>query len=243
MSHDPYGEALLAAHHQSPNRKPLYLHTSYGDTDEMPVDVFFRTEEDFSELEHIALALCDGHVLDVGAGAGAHALYLQTKKFTVTGLEISARAASVMQQRGVHDILQADFFTHQNAKYDTLLFLMNGIGIAGTLTGFRSLLQHSKTLLSNRGQLIFDTSDISYLYTDYEIEKPVNYFGEIIYQYEYELHKGPEFPWLYLDQKTLVSIANEEGWVLQILFEDDQDQYLVRMEPKKINLNLPSGIL
>ena len=67
MQHDPYGEALLAAYHQSSIRPPLYLHTSYGDKDEIPVDVFFRTEEDFSELESIALALCDGHVLDVGA--------------------------------------------------------------------------------------------------------------------------------------------------------------------------------
>ncbi|MCL8001059.1 hypothetical protein M8994_22970, partial [Brucella sp. 21LCYQ03] len=152
MEYDPYGDALLAVYHQSPNRQPLYLHTSYGDTDEMPVDVFFRTEDDFSELEHIALALCDGHVLDVGAGAGAHALYLQSKNFAVTGLEISSLAAGVMQQRGVHDILQADFFEHKNATYDTLLFLMNGIGIAGTLAGFRALLKHSKTLLSDRGQ-------------------------------------------------------------------------------------------
>ena len=229
---DPYGEALLAEYHQSSNRQPLYLHTSYGDTDEMPIAVFFRTEEDFSELEHIALALCDGHVLDVGAGAGAHALYLQSKNFAVTGLEISALAAGVMQQRGVHDILQADFFTHKNATYDTLLFLMNGIGIAGTVSGFRTLLQHSKTLLSERGQLLFDTSDISYLYTDFDVEKPPHYFGEITYQYEYDGHMGLEFPWLYLDQQMLIAIANEEGWVVQILFEDNQDQYLVRMEPR-----------
>lgn len=234
MQHDPYGEALLAAYHQSSIRPPLYLHTSYGDKDEMPVDVFFRTEEDFSELESIALALCDGHVLDVGAGAGAHALYLQSRNFLVTAIEKSSLAASVLQQRGVADIVQGDFFTHQNAKYDTLLFLMNGIGIAGTLAGFRTLLEHCKDLLTERGQLLFDTSDISYLYNDFDIEKPSHYFGEISYQYEYRDRKGTEFPWLYLDQQTLVDIANEEGWVVQILFEDDQDQYLVRMEPRSI---------
>ncbi|PVH24336.1 class I SAM-dependent methyltransferase [Sphingobacterium corticibacter] len=232
MQIDPYGEALLAEFHQSPNRLPLYLHTSYGDIDEMPIEVFFRIEDDFSELESIALALCDGHVLDVGAGAGAHALYLQSRQFNVTGLEISALAASVMQQRGVADIVQGDFFAHQDARYDTLLFLMNGIGIAGTLTGFRTLLKHSRGLLTDRGQLLFDTSDISYLYDDFDINKPDHYFGEITYQYEYNGRLGSEFPWLYLDQQKLIEIANEEGWVVQILFEDEQDQYLVRMEPR-----------
>ncbi len=232
MQADPYGEALLDILHQSATAEPLYLHTSYGDTDEMPVDVFFRDEDDFSELEHIALALCDGRVMDVGAGAGAHTLYLQNKGFAVTGLEISPTVASILLQRGVDDVIQGDFFEHEDSKYDTLLFLMNGIGLAGNIAGFRRLLQHSKTLLSERGQLLFDTSDISYLYEEFDIEKPDHYFGEIRYQYEYRNKKGSEFPWLYLDQEKLVEIANEEGWVVQILFEDENDQYLVRMEPR-----------
>lgn len=232
MQADPYGEALLDILHQSATAEPLYLHTSYGDTDEMPVDVFFRDEDDFSELEHIALALCDGRVMDVGAGAGAHTLYLQNKGFAVTGLEISPTVASILLQRGVDDVIQGDFFEHEDSKYDTLLFLMNGIGLAGDIAGFRRLLQHSKTLLSERGQLLFDTSDISYLYEEFDIEKPDHYSGEIRYQYEYRNKKGLEFPWLYLDQEKLVEIANEEGWVVQILFEDENDQYLVRMEPR-----------
>ncbi|MFD2600081.1 class I SAM-dependent methyltransferase [Sphingobacterium corticis] len=232
MQADPYGEALLDIFHQSATAEPLYLHTSYGDTDEMPVDVFFRDEDDFSELEHIALALCDGRVMDVGAGAGAHTLYLQNKGFAVTGLEISPTVASILLQRGVDDVIQGDFFEHEDSKYDTLLFLMNGIGLAGDIAGFRRLLQHSKKLLSERGQLLFDTSNISYLYEEFDIEKPDHYFGEIRYQYEYRNKKGSEFPWLYLDQEKLVEIANEEGWVVQILFEDENDQYLVRMEPR-----------
>ncbi|MFD2743574.1 MULTISPECIES: class I SAM-dependent methyltransferase [Sphingobacterium] len=232
MQNDPYGDALLAEYNQVAHRPPLYLHTSYGDTDEMPVDIFLRSEEDFSELESIALALCDGHVLDVGAGAGSHSLHLQNKKFRVTGLEISGHATNIMHQRGVQDIVHADFFEHKNMRYDTLLFLMNGIGIAGTLSGFRTLLRHSKTLLSERGQLLFDTSDISYLYRDFDVEMPNHYFGEIKYQYEYKDRKGPEFPWLYIDQQTLINIANEEGWVVQILYENEEDQYLVRMEPR-----------
>src|SRR5690606_28161215 len=95
------------------------------------------------------------------------------------------------------------------------------------------LLAHSKKLLSEKGQLLFDSSDISYLYDEYRIQRPEYYFGEIGYQYEFNGIKGEPFKWLYLDQKTLIKVAHEEGWVVQILFEDENDQFLVRMQPIK----------
>lgn len=233
MHRDVYGEALAEYFEKEELSSPLLLHSTYGDIEEMPVEVFFRDSEDFPELEFIALSLCDGKVLDVGAGVGAHALYLHDKNFDVTALEISQTACNIMQQRGVQNILQQDFFNLSSQKYDTLLFLMNGIGLAGSLDRFRQLLAHSKTLLSEKGQLLFDSSDISYLYDEYRIQRPEYYFGEIGYQYEFNGIKGEPFKWLYLDQKTLIKVAHEEGWVVQILFEDENDQFLVRMEPRK----------
>ena len=233
MHRDVYGEALAEYFDKQELESPLYLHSTYGDIEEMPVEIFYREEEDFPELEFIALSLCDGKVLDVGAGAGAHALYLQEKGFDVSALEISHAACNILQQRGVQNIMNNDFFELKNQKYDTLLFLMNGIGLAENIDGFRKLLAHSKSLLTERGQLLFDSSDISYLYEEYRIQRPSYYFGEIGYQYEFKGIKGEPFKWLYLDQKTLIKIAHEENWVVQILFEDDNDQYLVRMEPRK----------
>ena len=233
MHRDVYGEALAEYFEKEELSSPLLLHSTYGDIEEMPVEVFFRDSEDFPELEFIALSLCDGKVLDVGAGVGAHALYLQEKDFDVTALEISQTACNIMQQRGVQTIVHQDFFDLANQQYDTLLFLMNGIGLAGSLDGFRQLLAHSKTLLSEKGQLLFDSSDISYLYDEYRIQRPEYYFGEIGYQYVFNGIKGEPFKWLYLDQKTLIKVAHEDGWVVQILFEDENDQFLVRMEPRK----------
>lgn len=233
MHRDVYGEALAEYFEKEELSSPLLLHSTYGDIEEMPVEVFFRDSEDFPELEFIALSLCDGKVLDVGAGVGAHALYLQEKNFDVTALEISQTACNIMQQRGVQKIVQQDFFDLADQQYDTLLFLMNGIGLAGSLDGFRELLAHSKKLLSEKGQLLFDSSDISYLYDEFRIQRPEYYFGEIGYQYEFNGIKGEPFKWLYLDQKTLIKVAHEEGWVVQILFEDENDQFLVRMEPRK----------
>ncbi|RYF98786.1 MAG: class I SAM-dependent methyltransferase, partial [Chitinophagaceae bacterium] len=74
----------------------LWLHNSYGEPEEMPVDIFFRSEDEMPELELIALDMCRGKILDAGAGAGSHALALQKMKKDVTALDISERAVAIM---------------------------------------------------------------------------------------------------------------------------------------------------
>src|SRR5690606_5574750 len=188
--HDYFQDGALSS--------PLLIHNTYGEPEEMPVEAFFRTEDEFPELEFIALSLCDGKVLDVGAGAGAHALYLQRQGFDVSALDVSAIACRIMQQRGVQRVIHGDILELQDQRYDTLLFLMNGIGLAQTVDGFRTLLAHCKTLLTEKGQLIFDSSDISYLYDEYHVPRPTHYFGEIDYQYAYKGQHGNPFKWLFL---------------------------------------------
>jgi len=228
---DVYGEALLDFYHTNEVENELLLHTNKSETEVMPVDLFFRDESEFPDQELIALALCDGKVLDIGAGAGSHALYLQERGMDVTALEVSPNACKIMELRGVKSVIQEDIFSYHEGKYDTLLFLMNGIGLAESIDGLKRLFNHCKTLLNPGGQLLFDTSDISYYYTD-GIEKPDHYYGEIKFQYEYKGKMGKPFGWIYIDQQELIKTGNENGWVVQILDEDDHYQYLVRMELK-----------
>ena len=135
-----------------------------------------------------------------------------------------------MKRRGVKKELEKDVFK-VSEKYDTLLFLMNGIGLTGTLAGFAHFLDFAKTLINTDGQLIFDSSDISYLYTG--LPKPKShYFGEISYCYQYQNEKGNWFNWLYLDQATLAHVAQQKGWHCEIVFDDGEDQYLARLSLK-----------
>lgn len=223
---DVFGLAL-SDFYKNNSAEILWLNNSYGDMEEMPVDIFFRTEYEMPELEHKALALCYGKVLDVGAGVGSHALALQEMGLDVTAIDISTNAVKIMQQRGVKKAYEQSIFDSQE-KYDTLLFLMNGIGLTGTLPGFTDFLGKAKSLIHADGQLLFDSSDISYLYKD--AEKPENqYFGEVNYCYTYKDQKGNWFNWLYLDQDTLIRTANENGWDAEIIFDDGEDQYLARL--------------
>ena len=224
---DVFGEALRDFYADTFNQK-LILHTSYGEPEDMPLAIFFRDEDEMSEVELEALSCCYGKVLDIGAGVGSHALALQDLELDVTALEISPLATEIMRERGVQNVINQDIFAYSGAQYDTLLLLMNGIGLVGDLAGLRQFLQHAKKLLNPNGQLMFDSSDVAYLYEE-SLPDQECYYGEIAYQYEYKGLKGPWFKWLYIDQDTLAAVAGEEGWLTIIQYEDEHDQYLARL--------------
>lgn len=223
---DVFGKALTD-YYQNNKSDILHLYNSYLEPEEMPLDIFFRNEEEMPILEHRAIELCYGKTLDVGAGVGSHALILQNLTIDVTAIDICEDAVKIMKQRGVKKAYTQNIFTSVN-KYDTLLFLMNGIGLTETLPKFRAFLSKAKELINEGGQLIFDSSDISYLFD--KLEKPSqHYFGEISYCYEYQNVRGKWFNWLYIDKETLTREAKAQGWKCDVIMEDNQDQYLAKL--------------
>jgi SAM-dependent methyltransferase len=224
---DVLGHAIADFYYQTEPKK-LWINNRYWAKEVMPVEVYFRDETNMTKLELMALQLCTGKILDIGAGAGSHVLWLQQNKADVTALEISPLACEVMAKRGVTTIINQDIFTYHVERYDTLLLLMNGIGLTANLSGLQSFLQHVKQLLLPGGQLLFDSSDVSYLY-DGSVGLSSNYFGVIDYQYQYKKLKTDWFTWLYIDQATLQHIAYDAGFKTEFLMEDENAQYLVRL--------------
>lgn len=223
---DILGTAIADYYHKKSPAK-LWINNQYGPREEMPVATYFRNEDDMPDLEWMALEQCRGAVLDIGAGAGSHALVLQQWGIDVTALDISPLCVKVMKQRGVTKALVGDINNFTQPQFDTLLLLMNGIGLAGTLTGLKDLLLHFKTLLNDGGQILFDSSDIAYLY---EGNLPENgYYGEIEYQYSYKTQQTNWFNWLYVDEQTLQRIATETGYKMEVLIDDEYGQYLTRL--------------
>lgn len=209
-------------------RGPLLINNHYGSSDEMPLDVYFRDASSLNGLESYAISLCQGDVLDVGAGVGALSLILQDSGINVDAIEQSTVCCEIMLSQGVKDVINHDFLTfHLSKKYDTLLMMMNGFGISGTINQLPKLFDQFDNLLKPGGQILFDSSDVSYIY---EEGLPRNhYFGEIDYQYEYKDAKGDWFKWLYIDINTLMDKAKQYGYHLHVLSEDSDGQYLGRL--------------
>jgi hypothetical protein len=125
-----------------------------------------------------------------------------------------------------------NFFSLKDKKYDTILLLMNGIGIAGKLSNLQRTLEHAKSLLNKGGKILCDSSDIKYLYEDEDgslwIDLNSEYYGNFRFQMKYKKEKGPWFDWLYVDFDNLFQTAKKAGLKARRVTEID-DHYLAEL--------------
>lgn len=202
--------------------------------DYIPVSYLFRGFDQMPAIEQEALKLCKGKTLDVGAGVGSHSLWLQAQQVDVTALDVSEGLCRIMRERGIKNVVHDDFYRYTHSgQFDTLLMLMNGVGIAGNLEGLSNLLVKSKELLAPNGQLLVDSCDIAYLFdtpqTEHIPETLEHYYGEIRYQMCYKQHRGKRFGWLFVDPKMLALQANSHGWKCEVLKEGANGEFLARI--------------
>ncbi len=200
---------------------PEILRTSY----------LFRKYDDMPPHEKIALDLAYGKILDVGAGSGTHSLYLQNIGKRVTALDRSAYACMAMDALGVRDIRNEDFFRFSpGERYDTVLLLMNGGGIMGTLDKAEDFFLKLWQLSAPGGQILIHMSDISYVYYAYDKPLPLHhYYGEVTFYLKYKDMCGEPFPWLYFDTDTFGRLSRRFGFGIQILKYDPDGDVLVKM--------------
>lgn len=232
-NNDPMGAAIRD--YQSKGKASrLRVLSSMFDEDEMPVAHLFRTFNQMPRLEQKALSMAKGRVLDIGAGAGCHALALQERGLEVKAIDISPLSCEVMKERGVKNAECVNLFNPQlQGKYDTLLLLMNGTGIAGKLNRLPMLLNRLKELLAEGGQILIDSSDLKYIYENedgsMDIDLNAPYYGEVDYQMQYKNVKGEPFDWLYTDPMLLASISKQCGLNCEIVEEGENYDFLARL--------------
>ena len=226
--------AAIRDYHLRGKAARLRVMSSMFDEDEMPVDHLFRTFDNMPHLEQKALNMAYGKVLDIGAGAGCHALALQERGMDVKAIDISPLSCEVMKERGIKDVECVNLFCKQlQGKYDTLLLLMNGTGIAGKLSQLPALLNRLKELLNEEGQILIDSSDLKYIYENedgsMDIDLNAPYYGEVDYQMQYRDIKGEPFDWLYTDPMLLASVSKQCGLQCQIMEQGEHYDYLAKL--------------
>lgn len=202
--------------------------------DEIPVETLFRELDEMPKIEQKALELARGKILDVGAGSGCHSLELQKMGKTVKAIDISELSVEVMKESGVENAVVEDFFKIKDEKYDTVLMLMNGAGIVGTIDRLPEFFEHLKNILAPGGQVLLDSSDIRYIFEDedgsFEINLNDGYYGELEYQMQYKRVKGEPFPWLYIDFATLQYYAEEAGFEASLVEQGEHYDYLAKLQ-------------
>ncbi|MFM7666959.1 MAG: class I SAM-dependent methyltransferase [Bacteroidota bacterium] len=227
---DPIGFAIQT---YLKTKKPLdiLVHCDLCDDDIIPSEVLFRAYDLMPEPEKIALSKSKGKILDVGAGAGVHSLELIKRGFDVVAIDISAGAVEYMISVGIN-AKKSSFLNFKNEKFDTILMLMNGIGVAGKLSNLKRTLEHAKQLLNKGGSIYCDSSDVKYLYEEedgsYWMDLVSEYYGNFRFQLSFKQVKSTWFDWLYVDYDSLHEIAVNVGFTTRKIYEKD-NHYLAEL--------------
>ncbi|WP_077153642.1 class I SAM-dependent methyltransferase [Bacteroides bouchesdurhonensis] len=230
---DPMGAAIADYfNHRKADR--LRVFSSLFDEDEIPVKQLFRSMQVMPLLERAALQMAKGHILDVGAGSGCHALALQEMEKEVCAIDISPLSVDVMKKRGVKDCRLINLFDETfTESFDTILMLMNGSGIIGKLGNMPAFFQRMKRILRPNGCILMDSSDLRYLFEEEDgsmlIDLAGDYYGEIDFQMQYKEIKGEPFDWLYVDFQTLSLYASECGFKAELVKEGKHYDYLAKL--------------
>lgn len=231
---DLFGTAILDFQtNDSP--EDLITETTISEEDEMSVAYLFRDFSGMPILEQKALLLAKGKVLDVGCGAGSHSLYLQNeKKLEIIAIDISKKAIETCKLRGITNAKVEDILLFEtNEKFDTIILLMNGTGIFGTLKETPLFLEKLKSLLNPSGQILIDSSDIIYMFDDDDDGGKWiignGYYGELTFTVSYKSEIEETFPWLYLDYNTLQNAAFANGLHCELVLEGGHYDYLAML--------------
>ena len=231
---DLFGKAIFDFYTKN-SPEDIITETSISEEDEMSVEYLFRTYNEMPKIEQKALQLAKGKILDVGCGAGSHALSLQNERnLEVTAIDISEKAIETCLLRGIKNAKVENVLDFEGEKFDTILLLMNGTGIFGQLKNCNKYLSKLKSLLNPGGQILIDSSDIIYMFDEDDdggkwIPSENDYYGELVFNISYKGEKEESFDWLYLDYNTLQNAAIANGLNCELVLEGKHYDYLAKL--------------
>jgi SAM-dependent methyltransferase len=212
------------------------VHTDIWIDEPTPVEEFYRPgNQPLPKLERTALGLCRGRTLDFGAGAGRHALELQHRGLEVTAIDVAPEAVEVMRDRGVTDARCGDFAVVTGERFGTIILLMHGIGLVGTLDGLTQFFDQAQHHLEENGRIIFDSADLGTVIPE-QFDEGLNdwragglYPGEVEYRLTYKDLEGEPYPWLFVDPVTLADRARAAGLRAEVVARGARGSFLARV--------------
>lgn len=232
LQNDPMGQAIYDYYNGNKVGK-LRVLSSQFDEDEIPVEELFRDFDSMPYIEQVALRMSEGSILDVGAGSGCHSLALKKMGKQSKAIDISPISVAIMKDQGI-DAKQINLYDESfTEQFDTMLFLMNGSGIIGTLENMGNFFNRVRKMLKPGGMILMDSSDLRYLFEEedgsYMIDLADGYYGQVDFQMAYKECMGEPFDWLYIDFDTLAYYAEQNGFKAEIVAEGDHYDYLAKL--------------
>lgn len=185
-----------------------------------------------------ALRYVHGRVLDIGCGAGRHALFLQEKGFSVTAVDNSPNCIEVCRLRGVKDarVLPITKISRHIEPFDTILMLGNNFGLFANPQRAKRLLQRFHHLTFPGGTLItgsvdpYQTEDPDHLaYHKFNIQRG-RMPGQIRLRIRFRKFKTDWFDFLFVSQEEMLKILEPTGWKVKEFIDSSTPAYIAILE-------------
>lgn len=198
--------------------------------------VYFSEYKDWSPIEKKAIKHAHGRILDIGCGAGRHALYLQKKGLDVTGIDSSPLAIKVCKLRGLKKarVLSFDNINKfETNSFDTVILLGNNFGLFGGFQKAKSLLRKLDKITSAHATIVASTTD------PYQTKNPSHRRyqklnrrrgrmpGQLRIRIRHSDLVGPWFDYLLASKKEVKQIVDGTGWRVKRFIESGGPAYAV----------------
>lgn len=214
------------------NKKTVYfIRRNDGFFDKLQdAKIYFSKYKEWKKSEKDILKYAKGKVLDIGAGAGRHSLYLQNKGHKVYAVDISPGAVKVMQKRGVKNSLAMDLKKLNFPKnyFDTILLMFNNFGLAGDVDATKKFLKNLYKITTKNARIIttirnpYKTKNPKHLVYHKRNIKAGRPAGLIKIRIEYKGILGEWFKILMVSPQELKKLLSGTGWkILKIIEELD----------------------
>jgi SAM-dependent methyltransferase len=124
-------------------------------------DFYFRPESEWSERERTDVDSVSGPVLDLGCGAGRHALALQERDVDVLATDVSPHAVQAASERGVTHAVRMDMFDLRLPEdhYRSVLALGTQVTLAGSMERLAAFFADLERVVTDDARAIVDGYD------------------------------------------------------------------------------------
>ena len=227
---DAFGQELLDYYRGKETVEIIERDDGYIDGGAFGLKSYFSDYKDwFPVVEKRAIKFARGRVLDVGCGAGRHALYLQKKGFKVLGIDNSPLAVRVSKLRGVKKERVLPFekvATLAPTKFGTILMLGHNFGLFGSLKKAKRLLKILRRLSTPEAVIIATIRDpyktTSQTHKNYHKwnRRRGRMGGQIRMRVRHGKLASPWFDYLFVSQEELKQLIAGTGWKVKKFIND-----------------------
>lgn len=221
---DVFGKALMDFLEGKPKGN-LLVRRDDNFVSEQRIGNYFSEYLMWPDYEREILKSVKGKMLDIGAGAGRHSLWLEKRSFDVTAIDISPLCVEVMKRRGLKKIktMSVQGMSFPEKTFNTVLLMLNNFGMTGTVQGTKKMLKDLYKITAPDGIIISTMRDplkteepkhFEYHEKNRRAGKPI---GQVLIRDEYGGENSDWYEILLSSPKELEGLIKGTGWIIDRL--------------------------